>query len=501
MTSAVRNATGTGRCIATLVLLALSALGTCLGVNPVSPDDESGLEPLRQSERVVIQTNRMPASSSAKRKEKAFRWNVHCNGWNGLYVGFSKQTLLGWLAPGVTNREGYLEELSHSSNRWAGAVLGTNVASLTLEKQQMNMKIGGRLAVDAAGYVTGQQFQDFEPGLEVRRARVYAKGDCLILLPVSYELEIGYVPNQFYIEKSYIALRDLALIGDLRVGQYQPPMGLDVITSSRDITFMEPSSALQALAPGTSAGAQIGRTIFNERASWRLGAFTEGVGTDYGDASKDYGRAIGRVTWLAVDHKKANENDSDRYLHLGLSANFLYSSSSTIQYRSRPESHLAPYVIDTGDISAHGAVTLGSEAAWVNGPFSVQGEYLHSFVERTEGDRLNFTGLYGSVSWFLTGEIRRYDRIEAEFGRVVPQRNFDWGHGGWGAVELAGRYSFVNLNSGDVQGGRLSMLMAGVNWYPHSHIRWKFDYGFGHVSERSPRGNINVFQTRMEVDF
>jgi len=32
-------------------------------------------------------------------------------------------------------------------------------------------------------------------------------------------------------------------------------------------------------------------------------------------------------------------------------------------------------------------------------------------------------------------------------------------------------------------------------------VKWRFDYGFGHVSGRSPEGNINIFQTRMEVDF
>jgi hypothetical protein len=45
------------------------------------------------------------------------------------------------------------------------------------------------------------------------------------------------------------------------------------------------------------------------------------------------------------------------------------------------------------------------------------------------------------------------------------------------------------------------MLMTGVNWYLHSHIKWRFDYGFGHLSGRSPEGNINVFETRLEVDF
>jgi hypothetical protein len=44
------------------------------------------------------------------------------------------------------------------------------------------------------------------------------------------------------------------------------------------------------------------------------------------------------------------------------------------------------------------------------------------------------------------------------------------------------------------------MLVAGVNWYLHSHVKWRFDYGFGRVSGRSPEGYINLFETRLEVD-
>jgi phosphate-selective porin OprO/OprP len=232
-----------------------------------------------------------------------------------------------------------------------------------------------------------------------------------------------------------------------------------------------------------------------------LGLFTQGVGRDFGDASKDYGRVITRLTALPFYHSDPDQPDSARLLHVGLSANVLYSSSSTVRYQARPESHLAPYVVDTGDISSQGALVLGGEAAWVNGPFSIQGEYLHSSVLQPAGSTLNFDGFYASASWFLTGESRPYDRTEGMFARVIPKQNFDFGHGGWGAWEIAARYSYVNLDSADIHGGRLSMLMAGVNWYLHPHVKWRFDYGFGHVSRHSPDGNINILQTRMEVDF
>lgn len=458
-----------------------------------------GPQVLKQDVHVTVETNVPPAgaaTSGATPKEKSFNWKSSWEGWEGLHLELTRRTLLGQFLPGATNIE---QENQHKlTDRLA---LGTNTYRLHLEEGKMTAQIGAKFALDGAAYTTGKEFTGFDAGVELRRARVFAKGDCILVLPVSYELEIGYIPNQFYIENSYVAFRNIPWIGELKIGQYQAPMSLDMVTSSRDITLMETAAPLEALAPGVNAGLLIGQPVLQQRATWKFGLFTDGVGQDVGEATKDYGRVITRLTALPLYYADPDRPESTRLLHLGLSANVLYSASSDVRYRSRPESHLAPYVIDTGDMAAEGSVVVGGEAAWVNGPFSVQGEYLHSWVREDSGQIPSFDGLYASVSWFLTGESRPYDRTEGMFGRVIPRRNFNWGKGGWGAWELAGRYSFVNLNSADVQGGRLSLLMAGVNWYLHSHVKWRFNYGFGHVSGRTPAGNLNIFETRMEVDF
>ena len=378
----------------------------------------------------------------------------------------------------------------------------TNVHLVKLEESRMAGKIGAKVALDGAAFHTSDGFEDFDAGVELRRARLYAKGDCLLLLPVSYQLEIGYIPDEFYLEESYLVFRNIPYLGDLKLGQYQAPMGLDVISPTRDISLMEPAAPLQALAPGVNAGFQMGRPVLDDRATWAFGLFTDGVGQDFGDASKNYGRAIVRFTGLPIDRQHSELPEASRpgpLLHLGLSANILYSTDETVRYQARPESHLAPHVVDTGDIESQGALVLGAESAWVNGPLSVQGEILHSFVDRKSGGSVDFLGFYGSVSWFLTGESRPYNRTDGCFGRVIPKHPFK--QGGWGAWEITGRYSFVDLDDGTVDGGRLRMMMAGLNWYPHSHVKWRFNYGFGRVSERVPDGNVNVFQTRVEVDF
>jgi phosphate-selective porin OprO and OprP len=459
----------------------------------------NGPAALKQQVRVSVETNSAPAdvsTNAAASKEKSFGWSFSYNGWDGIRLELTRRTLLGELAPGITNLE--QQRIAHELGL---STQTTNRYRLHLEEAQMTAKIGGKLALDAAAYVTATNFDGFDNGAEVRRARIYAKGDCLLLLPVSYQIEVGYIPNEFYIEESYLAFKNFPQIGILKMGQYQAPMGLDVVGSARDITFMEQAASLQALAPGVNAGFQLGRPVLDQRATWTVGLFTGGEGYDFGDASEDFGRVIARFTGLPFYNFDPERPNSTQLLHLGLSANVLYSGNSVVQYRSRPESHLAPYVVDTGEVAAEGSLVVGAEAAWVQGPLSVQTELLHSWVHEDTGQVPALFGYYASVGWFLTGESRPYDPVEGIFSRVIPRRNFDWGSGGWGAWELAGRYSFVNLNSGDVQGGRLSMIMGGVNWYPHSHVKWRFDYGFGHVSGRSPEGDLNIFQTRVEIDF
>jgi phosphate-selective porin OprO/OprP len=453
---------------------------------------QDGPEALKDSARITIETNSSPivvSTNGPPPKADSFSLKYSWEGWDGLHLELRHKT---WL--------GYLDAATRKSLQATNLPALTNFLILHLEESKLAAKIGGKLALDVAAYVTGHQFEDFDNDVELRRARVYARGDCILVLPVSYEFELGYIPNQFYIENSYLSFKNLTLIGEFKVGQFQPPMSLDMVTSSRDISFMETASPVQALAPGTSAGIQIGQPVLDQRATWKLGLFTDGVTGDIGDASKDYGRAILRLTGLPLFDPHPNEPESNRLLHLGLSANILYSADSSVHYRSRPESHLAPYAIDTGSIDADGAVVAGFEAAWVNGPFSVQGEYLRSWVRETDGERPSFDGLYASASWFLTGESRPYNLADGCLDRVIPRHNLD-GHGGWGAWEIVGRFSYANLNSEDIHGGRMGIFMAGVNWYLHSHLKWRFDYGYGHVADRSPSGNLNIFQTRMEVDF
>lgn len=443
-------------------------------------DVPSGPEQLKARKQTTVVTVDAPtdAVSTTNAPAPLYDWDFRWKAWDGIHFELTRKTYLGT----------ELTDLAH-------------LPVLRLDETRMAGKLGAKFALDAAAFVADDAFDDFDNGAELRRARLYARGDCLLVLPVSYELEIGYIPGQFYIENTFLEFHQLGILGSLKGGQFQVPMSMVNYGSSRDMMFMEPASVLQAIAPGVNAGLQLGRPVFADRLTWALGLFTDAAGEDFGDATEGFGRAVGRLSGLPVYQYDPEHPDSQRLLHLGLSGSVLYAGESIVRYRSRPESHLAPYLVDTGEMKADGAYTAGFETAWVNGPLCLQGEALHSWLQGQDGRNSDFGGIYASASWFLTGESRPYDRRTGTFGRVIPKRDFHFDGGGWGAWEVAARYSYLNLNNGDVDGGRLSMFMAGVNWYLHSHVKWRFDYGFGHVSGRQPDGNLNLFQTRLELDF
>jgi len=97
-------------------------------------------------------------------------------GWDGLHFDFSKET-------GITN---VAEPLS-----WA---------RVNVEEVSHHGKMGMKLAADAAGFAADKSLADFADGAELRRARLYFSGEWLLLKPIAYEFEIGYIPHELATE-------------------------------------------------------------------------------------------------------------------------------------------------------------------------------------------------------------------------------------------------------------------------------------------------------------
>ena len=75
------------------------------------------------------------------------------------------------------------------------------------------------------------------------------------------------------------------------------------------------------------------------------------------------------------------------------------------------------------------------------------------------------------MSYFITGETRPYVGSRGAFGRVIPNQEFMGAEGGFGALEVAFRFSRLDLIDRGIDGGALNDLTAALNWYPTSNAR------------------------------
>lgn len=255
-------------------------------------------------------------------------------------------------------------------------------------------------------------------------------------------------------------------------------------------------SLANAFVPGRNTGFTLSSPAFDNRMTWAAGVFRESasLGPDHGKQQSEGGYNItGRITALPW-----YEDDGAKLLHVGV-AYSLRDPKNTEQFKSRPEAHLAPYFVDTTAIAANRTSLLGLEGALVNGPFSVQGEYMVAEVDQSgSSSGATLDGFYIQGSYFLTGEHRNYSTAKGAFGRVKPKENFRFGEKGLGAWEIATRYSQIDLSDSGINGGKLKDVTVGLNWHlnPNTRIMWNYIR-----STLDGVGDSNLALMRLQVDF
>jgi len=371
---------------------------------------------------------------------------------------------------------------------------------LVNERVSMTGRMGVKAAFDGAAFVPARGQQDVATDGEIRTLRFYTSGDFTWRRPMYFKVELGIVNREFYLHEAFVRFKEVPWVKNVTVGYLVTPFSLDNISSFGNTTFMEPAAVVQAFAPANRMALQIDGNWREQRMGYQLGLFALGQSTslNFGDASDGLARAMGRLTGLPILNEDPEEY---RLLHLGAAVSHVFSDTSKIQYRSRPESHLAPFLVDTGEIEGRNALQLGGEVAYLRGPLTLQGELIASGVDVQEtGDQL-FWGAYGYVGWFITGEHRAYNKSLGAFSGFAPTNPVSIRDRTWGALELGLRYSYLDLTDGPIDGGRMSILLPGVNWYLSRHLRLQFNYGWAEIQGGASPGDLHIFQGRAQLLF
>ncbi|MGH8083441.1 MAG: OprO/OprP family phosphate-selective porin [Lysobacter sp.] len=280
--------------------------------------------------------------------------------------------------------------------------------------------------------------------------------------------------------------------GKLRVGYFKTPVSMESVAASRSVSMLEQSAASQAVYEGRRTGVEwsLERQRYAVSAAYFFGKDLQGdnPGTT----------AAGRAVWTPV-------KDKDHVVHLGLTASVENPHGFTdgrgtyfgpaARFRARPMNGLTPVrLVDSGSLRATDKIVRnGLEALWIDGPWSVQAEYLRATAERDGGLR-DFTanGFYVTGSWVLTGETRPYSGNNV--GNIKPAH-------GYGAVELLARYGQLDLNDGGIAGGKQTDWTVGANWYLTTHFKFQANYVHVKADKGLLSADPDVVEVRAQLQF
>jgi phosphate-selective porin OprO and OprP len=393
-------------------------------------------------------------------------------------------------------------------------LLDVDEGRVTVPAPRPSFQLGGQIQIDYLyiGQNTANR-ASVGPASDVfdfRRARLTGRGEAFDVIEYSVGFDFALAGRPTFLD-NWIAVRDLPLLGNVRVGHFFEPFSLERFTQNRYNTFMERSLA-DTFAPARNLGIMAHDTIGEDQnGTWAVGWFkanSNNFGDDFGD-----GNAVtSRVTWLPIYDEASGGRT---FMHLGGAYTYRSEDMHQIQFQSFPEARQGtpstpgiPPFVDTGVINALNDQRAGAEFAFVYGPLYLQAEYIAAWVDQINGPPLFFQSAYGFVSYFLTGENRTYNKRLGTIDRVYPYENFfrvrtDEGTAtGWGAWEVAARWSYIDLTSQNIQGGRLNDATVSLNWHlnPYTRVKWEYIYA---MLDRAPVGNsfAQIGGMRFDMDF
>jgi phosphate-selective porin OprO/OprP len=340
-------------------------------------------------------------------------------------------------------------------------------------------RLGGRLHLDGTFY-DNDDGTDEKSGVDARRARVELQGTLYKHWMWKLDYEFGQTETvkqgfrDAYIR--YLAKDQIpGFPTTITVGQFKEYFGLEHANSSNHMPFVERAQVSRVFHDFAEAsdGRRIGvgiQTAGHDLWTAAFGVFGKNVSGDSYDEHTDPFSIQGRATLSPIHTEGAA-------VHLGFAGNWInLDDPDAARFSQRPEARIgATRFLDTGVIQGADDVNRwGMEAGAIYGPVWFQGEYLIADVHRKSDSTVSFDGWHADVGWVLTGESRGYDYQQGVFLNPKPHGNV--GNGGWGAVELAARYSLLDLSDNGIDGGEESNFTAGANWFLNPNFAFRFSW-------------------------
>jgi len=386
------------------------------------------------------------------------------------------------------------------------------------QHRQITCRWRGRLDTDFLWSEQDQEnvaaFGELNDAVGLRRARIGVEGE--LASWGRYIAEIDLASGDVVLRDLFVGFRQPGDLHEVRVGHFREPFSLEGGTSANSFAFMERSS-VNTLDPARNWGLAWFGWNEQEDSTFALGLFQSGTGpSDLQGGDGDDTAVTGR--WTLLPYVEGNQ-----LFHLGLALSSRFPNNGIVLINQQPRSPL----LDLGDsssspflptlrIPADFQQLFNVQAAFQNGPLTVQAEWYGSFIDQNDGSPVFLHGSYLDLSYFLSGGHRTYLKQQGTFGAVHVEhpvlKHFSSGSSqksrGYGAWEVTARMAYMDfddhdlpLNSlGQPSGVELMQATFGVNWYLADRLRILFNYSLAAPrNATSNEGLAHLFGTRLGV--
>lgn len=350
------------------------------------------------------------------------------------------------------------------------------ILNFTSDDGSYRFWMDNRVQLDAAVF-SNDTYNPIGNGLSIRRARIAFKA---ILWNNWYaELDLDFAGSAIEMKDMIIGyiMPEQNLI--FKAGHFRENFGMETVTTSRYLTFME-RSFVSKLDASRHLGFQaqhwadryvvIGGVHFNTQGDYEEVEFSQDQNKDFGI---DEGYSLtGRAVFRPII-------DEDKVLHLGVAGTYRTPKThlevpNTFRFSTRTHTSInRKKYLDTDDIKdVEYVVGLDFELAGAYKNFMFQGEYKNFNVNRMEGlESVNLNGLYMQAGYLLFGGRYNYNKADGEFTRLTRGKD-------WGELEVAVRYDYIDTNDFDaeVYGGSAEGYSLGLNYYFNPNVKFMMNY-------------------------
>jgi len=325
---------------------------------------------------------------------------------------------------------------------------------------------------DGRAFISGAYFfENLNPlsnGTHLRKGRLAIKMQLWKNWRTEWDIDVA--EGVVEIKDMWLSYRGM-VNSHIKIGHFKVPFGLEILTTSRFIPFVE--RAYNALA--FKMGRRVGLEYSRWGDCWNVRAELFGQTMDINKNKTKDETGGGFATRFAA----IPINTEDMIVHTGLAAVWERPDDDAwiVDYTSEPETKIGDVEILDTDLIKNTSHTyrFGLEGAVVYKNLHAQAEYQIVNVNRfNDLPNATFKGGYAYLLYTLTGESRPWDPTQGEFGQLIPDNP------GMGTWELGLRYSHLYLTDKDasISGGSANNYTAALNWYPNTNMVFQTNYTY-----------------------